>query len=238
MKLELEHVSVAHGDGSEALSDLNLVIPRGQICALVGASGSGKTSLLRLLGGHLAPSAGVLRADGLVLDLRGRKRIAARIGQIYQDHRLVLQSSAAQNIAHGAAPTLSVWRTLLGLYPGDLRERCLALALELGLDLETVGREVSALSGGQQQRVGIARALIMQRDVILADEPISSLDPVTGAQVLALLRQRAKAMRATLICSLHQPELIGAFADRVVMLAGGRIVSDGPPAATAFFAAA
>lgn len=230
MRIEFEHVSVAHADGSEALSDLNLVLPQGQICALVGPSGSGKTSLLRLLGGYLVPSAGVLRMDGRLLDPRERKRIAPRIGQIYQDHRLVLQSSAAQNITHGACSALSVWQTLLGLYPANLRERCLSLAFELGLDHDTVGREVSALSGGQQQRVGIARALIMQRDLILADEPISSLDPVTGGQVLALLRQQAKKMRATLICSLHQPELIGAFADRVITLAGGRIVSDAPTA--------
>lgn len=229
MKIELEHVSVAHADGGAALSDINLVIPQGQICALVGPSGSGKTSLLRLLGGHLASSGGLLRAGGQVLGPRERKRIAPRIGQIYQDHRLVFQSSAGQNIAHGALSLLPTWRTLIGLFPGELRERCIGLASQLGLDQETLAREVSALSGGQQQRVGIARALIVQRDLILADEPISSLDPVTGRQVLALLRQQAKGMGATLICSLHQPELVGSFADRVIALAAGRIVSDALP---------
>lgn len=230
MKIELEHVSVVHADGSEALSDLNLVIPQGQICALVGPSGSGKTSLLRLLGGHLAPSTGLLRLNGCVLGPREQKRIAARIGQIYQDHRLVPQSSAAQNIANGALSALSVWRTLLGLYPVDLRERSMTLALQLGLDLETVAREARNLSGGEQQRVGIARALVMQRYLILADEPISSLDRETGEQVLALLRQQAKEMGATLICSLHQPELVGSFAERVIALTSGRIVSDAAPA--------
>lgn len=229
MRLELEHVSVDHADGNRALSDIDLVIPQGQICALMGPSGSGKTSLLRLLGGHLAPSAGGLRADGMLLNRRGRRRIAPRLGQIYQDHRLVHQASAAENIAHGAVFALPAWRVLLGLYPAALRERCINLAAQLGLDEATIARPVRALSGGQQQRIGIARALVWKRTLILADEPVSSLDPALARWALNVLRQQAKDMGATLVCSLHQPELANTFADRIIELSAGRVVSDAQP---------
>lgn len=228
MRIELERVAVDHADGTRALSDLDLVIPRGQVCVLMGPSGSGKTSLLRLLGGHLAPSDGILRTDGKVFDRQEQKRLAPHIGQIYQDHRLILQSSAAENIAHGAASSLPGWRVLLGRYPRKLQQRSLSLAAELGLNEETVARAAGTLSGGQQQRIGIARALILQRRLILADEPVSSLDPAMGRRVLSVLRQHAQDMGATLVCSLHQPDLASAFADRIIVLASGRIVSDDP----------
>lgn len=231
MHIELKHLAVAHSNGTRALSDLDIVIPRGQVCVLMGPSGSGKTTLLRLLGGHLAPSEGILRADGKTFDRQEQKRRAAHMGQIYQDHRLILQSSAAANIAHGAAPSLPAWRVLLGRYPRQVQDRCIRLGSALGLDEDMLARPAGTLSGGQQQRIGIARALMLKRSLILADEPVSSLDPAMGHKVFSLLRQQAQEMGATLVCSLHQPDLASAFADRIIVLAGGRIVSDEPSSA-------
>lgn len=231
--LALAGVSVQHADGTRALDAVDLQLPRGQFCVVLGASGAGKSSLLRVINGLLAPTAGTVALDGRTLrraDLRSRGR---RMATIHQGIDLVPRLSVLDNVLCGSLATLSWWRSLLGWF-GQARQRaaCRLLA-EVGLDESQLYRRASELSGGQQQRVGIARAFIGRPALVLADEPVASLDPKISRDILALLRRAADAHGATVLCSLHQVELALEFADRIVGMRAGRIVLDCIPAASA-----
>ena len=152
-----------------------------------------------------------------------------RIGLIPQDVALSGRASVARNVM--AVADIGMWRSALGLYPPAERARAAYLLAGLGLDESHLARRADSLSGGQQQRVAIARALLHRPALILADEPIASLDPATGEAALTLLRDEARSLGATLLCNLHQPELAHRFADRIIQLDDGRVVFDGPPAA-------
>jgi len=222
-------LSLVHVDGRAALDDVSLRVPSGQFCVVLGPSGAGKSSLLGVIGGSLAPTAGAVWLDDAPAGLVAHGRARPAIGQIHQSLALVRQSSAAENIMAGAAGRMAVWRAATGLYPAWAKERAVRLHLALGLDGNDISRSVSALSGGQQQRVAIARALMGEPDVLLADEPVSSLDSVTSRQVLDVIRERQRTCGMTVVCALHQPELAREYADRVVVMEAGRIVFDGAP---------
>lgn len=231
MQLETAALTLNHHDGTPALQDISLRIAPGRFCAVLGTSGAGKTSLLRVLGGLQAPSTGVVRLDGQ--DLCAAASVPAlrpRIGQVHQALALVRQSGSAANIMAGAAGQLPFWRALTGLYPAWARQRAVRLHLALGLDASALARPVSTLSGGQQQRVAMARALMARPDLLLADEPVSSLDPVTARMVLDFLKVQARETGMTVVCALHQGDLARAYADQIIVLDRGRVVFDGPAA--------
>ncbi|MDR7062046.1 MULTISPECIES: ATP-binding cassette domain-containing protein [unclassified Sphingopyxis] len=215
---------VRHAGGADALADATLFIPAGQFCAVLGASGAGKSTLLRAIAGLVAPSDGRILYDGAPASRAQRRRI----GLIPQDFALSGRASVARNVM--AVADIDIARSLAGLYPPADRMRAAHLLAGLGLDEAQLTRRADSLSGGQQQRVAVARALLHRPAIILADEPIASLDPATGEATLALLRNEARSLGATLLCSLHQPELARRFADRIIMLDAGRVVFDGPPA--------
>lgn len=229
MQIELDRVSLAYADTTRPLDDLTLTIPSGQFCAVLGRSGAGKSSLLRLLGGMVAPTGGAARIDGMALSPAMPRALRRRIGQVHQDGALVGEASVAENIVAGAAAAMPLWRALIGLYPAWTRERAVALHLELGLDPAFLAAPVARLSGGQQQRVGVARALMLEPALVLADEPVASVDPDTARQVLSVLAAHRTRLGATVVCALHQPELACAFADRIVVIDEGRIAFDGSP---------
>jgi phosphonate transport system ATP-binding protein len=223
--LEVRAASKAFA-GCAAITDVSFRLERGQFLAVVGTSGAGKTTLLRSLAGLMPLDAGKALLGGMdVAELHGRER--RRIAVVFQQFNLVGRLTALQNVLAGRLGYVPAWRGWLRRFtrPDVL------LALE---SLERVGliaqaaQRADTLSGGQQQRVAIARALTQQPEVILADEPVASLDPRSGEGILELLRGICHTEKdgVAVICSLHQPSFARKFADRVVGLAGGRIVVD------------
>ncbi len=224
MDIGIADLCVRHAGDADALADVTLFIPAGQVCAVLGASGAGKSTLLRAVAGLVTPSAGRILYDGAPASRTQRRRI----GLIPQDFALSGRASVARNVM--AVADIGIARSFAGLYPSPVRARAAHLLAGLGLDESHLARRADSLSGGQQQRVAIARALLHRPAVILADEPVASLDPATGAAALGLIRDEAQSLGATVVCSLHQPELARRFADRIVILDAGRIVFDGTPA--------
>lgn len=226
--IRLENVSVAFA-GQQAMYPTSLMFRKGQFTVLLGASGAGKSTLLRCINLLNRPSAGRVIAEDLG-DLcttpilhEHRKRTAF----IFQQHQLIGHNTALANVLVGRLGYHSVWRTLL---PLPRAERRIALESLARVDLLHKALErVDNLSGGQQQRVGIARALAQNPSLVLADEPVASLDPATADKVMALLRRICDEDRITAVVSLHQLELARTYADRVIGLAHGRVVFDGAP---------
>lgn len=229
--IRFDDVALRYPDGTRALDGIDLTVPQGQVCVLLGPSGAGKSSLLAMVNGLARPTGGRVAIDGVPLDQQELRRVRPRIGMIHQQFGLAPRASVATNLIAGAAAVLPIWRVLSGLWPDALVLRARTLLDQVGLPQELLQRRVDQLSGGQQQRVAIARAFMLDPAIILADEPVASLDPRHARDVLALLRRQARDRGATVLCSLHQIDLARDFADRIVGLNGGRVVFDGPPAA-------
>ncbi|WP_312510806.1 phosphonate ABC transporter ATP-binding protein [Massilia sp.] len=220
---------VAHKVGQRygervALEDVGFTLERGQMLALLGPSGAGKTTLFRCLAGLQSPDSGRIALDGVdVASLRGRER--RRIGLVFQQFNLVPRLSALDNVLAGRLGHAPAWRGWLRRFDAHdvaLANDCLA---RVGLAGHAHQR-ADTLSGGQQQRVAIARALAQQPHLIIADEPVASLDPGSGAGILELLKSICHADGLAVVCSLHQPEYARRYADRVLGLRAGRVVVD------------
>ncbi|MDR1213167.1 MAG: phosphonate ABC transporter ATP-binding protein [Propionibacteriaceae bacterium] len=213
-----------------ALQEVSFRVEAGQIVVLLGASGSGKSTLLRQVDGLERPSAGAVTVLGQPVDrLRGGdlRRLRARVGMIFQSFELVGPLSVLENVLTGALARLRGPRLSLLSYPRALRLEAMRQLDRVGL-AEIAHQRSDTLSGGQQQRVAIARALMQSPQILLADEPVASLDPESSADVMALIRQIAQRDRLTVLCSLHQVDLALSWADRVVGLRQGRVVLDRP----------
>jgi phosphonate transport system ATP-binding protein len=211
-----------------AIDGVGFTARRGELLALLGPSGAGKTTLLRCLAGLSALDAGSAHLNGRdVAGLHGRER--RRIAFVFQQYNLVNRLSALENVLAGRLGHVSAWRGWLRAFSDDDVLFALECLDRVGL-LDQADQRADTLSGGQQQRVAIARALAQRPELIIADEPVASLDPRNGADILSLLGTicHAGADGVAVICSLHQPELARQFADRVVGLADGRIVVDAP----------
>lgn len=227
--ISLEAASVRYPGGVEALRRTDIVFRPGEFTVLIGASGAGKSTLLRCLNGLVTPTTGRLTADGIGAVTPGAvlRRHRRRTAMVFQQHQLIGRQSVLRNVLTGRLGFYPAWRTLLPLPPADRR-----LALDC---LERVGllpyalRRADRLSGGQQQRVGIARALAQQPSMILADEPVASLDPETARRVLTLFFEICRSAGISAVVSLHQMALARDFADRIVGIAGGAVVFDGAP---------
>lgn len=227
--LSFRHIEKRFPDGTLALDGVSLEIPRGQFCVVLGPSGAGKSTLLRMGNGLTLASGGTVEVDGLRVEPDRFSEIRPRIGMIHQQFNLVERASVLANVLAGTLPVVPFWRSLLGMYPEPMRRKAARLMQEVGLDAAHLTRRVTELSGGQQQRVGIARAFMLDPAVVLADEPVASLDPKTSRDILGLLRHASRTHGATVMCTLHQIDLAREFADRVVALRAGRIVFDGAP---------
>ncbi|MDB5829101.1 MAG: phnC [Variovorax sp.] len=227
--LRFDSVGMRYADGTVALKTVSLHIPAGQFCVVLGASGAGKSTLLRMANGLVSPSSGAVHVDGVRVAASSLTQIRPRIGMIHQQFNLVLRSTVAANVLGGALPAMPMWRALAGLFPAATRRRACELIASVGLQEQHLRRRASELSGGQQQRVGIARAFMLEPSLVLADEPVASLDPHASQEVLALLKRQALERGTTVLCSLHQVDLARSFADRIVALRDGAVVFDGPP---------
>ncbi len=227
--LELREVSVTYRDGTQALSPISLDLPDKSVTVLLGPSGAGKSTLLRTLNLLVQPTTGevVSRAHGPLSDAAAIRRHRRDTAMIFQQHQLIGRLPALRNVLTARLGRHSGWRTLL---PASEDERRLALACldRVGL-LEKALNRCDALSGGQQQRVGIARALAQQPKMILADEPVASLDPASSERVLGLLQRISREDGLPVVVSLHQLEYARRYADRIIGLSGGRRVFDDTP---------
>jgi phosphonate transport system ATP-binding protein len=215
----------------DALTDVSLAVRPGEFVAVLGPSGAGKTTLFRCLTGLTPPDAGRVAIEGHDLaELRGRALRTARreVALIFQQFNLVRRLTALQNVVAGRLAVMPTWRVLLRRFTYADRQLALRGLDTVGLLTKAYAR-ADQLSGGQQQRVAIARALAQDARVILADEPVASLDPDAAATVLDCLRAATKAGVAV-VASLHQVHLATAYADRVVAMRDGRIVQDAPAA--------
>ncbi len=230
----IQNVSKTYG-ATRALDGISLIVPSGQFVAVIGRSGAGKTTLLRCLSRAATPSQGVIQVEGRdIVALRGRalRHYRARTGMIYQQFNLVRRLTVMDNVLIGRLPhTAGVWRwaalaRCFAQRDSDIAARALD---HVGL-LDRAWQRVDTLSGGQQQRVAIARALAQAPELILADEPVASLDLANGTAVMETLRQRAADAGLTVIATLHHVEYARRFADRILGLANGRLVFDGTPA--------
>jgi len=213
-----------------ALDGVNLTVRRGEIVVLLGLSGSGKSTLLRHLDALELPTSGsvkVLGEDVPALTGRRLRTLRSRVGFIFQQFELVPSLSVLENVLTGALADLRGPRLGLWSYPKSKKLRALAHLDRVGL-LDRAYQRADTLSGGQQQRVAIARALMQNPSILLADEPVASLDPESSDQVMALIREIAYEEGLTVLCSLHQVDLAIAWADRIVGLRHGAVVLDLP----------
>jgi phosphonate transport system ATP-binding protein len=231
--IRVTNLSMSYPGGVRALFPLDLEFHSGQFTVLLGPSGAGKSTLLRCLNLLIEPSSGRIASANLG-DLEGRKKIRHHrrsTGMIFQQHQLISRHTALDNVMIGRVGHYGAWRSL---FPLPRKDKVFSLTCleRVGLVGKALVR-VDRLSGGEQQRVGIARALAQEPTVILADEPVASLDPATAQHVLSMLHRICKTENIAAIVSLHQVPLARQFADRVIGLAQGRVVFDGLPAALA-----
>lgn len=226
--IAIDELEVVYPNGTRALAPTSLSIEKGRFTVLLGSSGAGKSTLLRTLNGLVRPTGGTIAVDGIG-PLRGRQVMRAHrraTGMVFQQHQLVGRATVLSNVLTGRLGFHSGWRTL---WPWSASERRRALeALERVSLIDYALRRADQLSGGQQQRVGIARALVQDPALILADEPIASLDPATADRVLGLLHAICKADGITAVVSLHQLDFARRYADVIVGLAQGSVVFHGP----------
>ncbi len=238
--VEIRGASKSFGKGSTyktVLHQIDLTIHKGERVALLGASGSGKSTLIRMISGlHRANSdcEGLIRINGETLQQAGRlsrriRAIRSRIATIFQQFNLVNRLQVITNVSVGAVYKLPLWRSLLGLFPKEVEIRSLRALDQVGI-LDQAYKRARLLSGGQQQRVAIARAIAQGADLILADEPIASLDPESSRKVMELLVDLNTHHGCTVLVSLHQVAVALRYCDRVVALKAGRVVYDGPTA--------
>lgn len=226
--IQLHDVSVRY-DNTIALHPLTLRFEAGSFTVLLGPSGAGKSTLLRCMNHLVTPTTGLIEVAG-VGPLNSSSRIRAhrrRTGMIFQQHQLIGRHTALRNALLGSVASTSLMRGLWRTNRADTY-RALAALDRVGLLTKAMVR-ADRLSGGEQQRVGIARALTQQPDIVLADEPVASLDPETAVSVLSLLREICRQDGITAVVSLHQVELARRFADRIVGLSAGRLVVDDSP---------
>ena len=213
---------------TRALQGVSLTIEQGEIVVLLGLSGSGKSTLLRHFDGLETPTSGSVEVLGEdVSALRGKplRQLRSRVGFIFQQFELVGPLTVLENVLTGSLAIRRGPRIGIRSYPKDARLKALGHLDRVGL-LERAYQRADTLSGGQQQRVAIARALMQDPEVLLADEPVASLDPESSSQVMALIREIAAERRLTVVCSLHQVELALGWGDRIIGLRAGEVVLD------------
>jgi phosphonate transport system ATP-binding protein len=221
----------AYRPGQPVLRGIDLTVDGTGVTAVIGPSGTGKSTLIRCINRLVEPTAGEIWLHGQELTrLRGRELREARrrIGMVFQEFNLVERLSVMENLLCGRLGYTGAWRAWLRRFPPADLEAAFDLLDAVGL-ADYAGRRADALSGGQRQRVGIARALMQDPDILLADEPTSSLDPKTSVEIMELMGRLAARKGVPVIVNIHDVELARRFAERAIGLSGGEIVFDGPP---------
>ena len=226
--LRIQNVSKTYPSGTQALKNVSFDVKDGEFMVVIGLSGSGKSTLLRCINRLIDPTDGKIFLDDVDVTAAPPaelRQIRRRIGMVFQQFNLVKRSSVMTNALSGRLGYVNPWMSLIGLWPQDEKKRALRALERVGI-ADKAGERADALSGGQQQRVGIARALMQEPRIVLADEPVASLDPVLSHSILQYLEQLNKE-GITVICSLHFLDLVHRYATRVVALKDGIKVFEG-----------
>lgn len=227
--LIFDSVSRVYDDGTKAVDNVSLQIQPGEFCVILGPSGAGKSTLMNMVNGVVEPSSGNVSFGDLHLNKTNLATIQRRIGMIHQQLHLVPRMSVLHNVLSGLLPEVGLWRSLIKSFSFEDQHRAHELMHKVGLEEKQLLRRASELSGGQQQRVAIARAFISKPEVVIADEPVASLDPAISRSVLESLKNAASHHGTTVLCTLHQLEYSLEYADRIVALRNGKIFFDGHP---------
>jgi phosphonate transport system ATP-binding protein len=227
--LQIRRLTKVYGDGTVALNDVSFDVPDGQFLVVIGLSGSGKSTLLRCINRLIDPTEGEILWDGVDMaklkgdELRHARR---RIGMVFQHFNLVSRSTVLNNVLAGRLGYMPSWRSVLGRFSRADIDKAYSSLDRLGI-LDQAHKLARELSGGQQQRVGIARALMQDPRMILADEPVASLDPVLAHSILQHLERLNREDGITVLCSLHYLDLVQRYASRVIGLRAGKLVYEG-----------
>ncbi len=228
--LKVEHLTKVYPNGTVALKDVSMSVEDGEFLVIIGLSGSGKSTLLRCINRLIDPTEGQIFLDGADITKASAselRQIRQHIGMVFQQFNLVKRSKVLTNVLSGRLGYVNPLLSLLGIWSKDDRERAFQALDRVGIK-EKAGERADALSGGQQQRVGIARTLMQEPKLILADEPVASLDPVLSHSILQYLEQLNKE-GITVLCSLHFLDLVHRYATRVIALKDGVKVFEGLP---------
>jgi phosphonate transport system ATP-binding protein len=229
--LRVENLTKVYPNGTQALNNVSFEVKDGEFLAVIGLSGSGKSTLLRCINRLIEPTSGKIFWDDVDItaasgaDLR---KIRRQIGMVFQQFNLVKRSSVYTNVLTGRLGYVNTLSSLLHLFSAEDHERAMSSLEQVGLS-EKAKVRADSLSGGQQQRVGIARALMQEPKLILADEPVASLDPVLAHSILKYLEQLNKDRGITVLCSLHFLDLVHRYATHAIALKDGELVFQGLP---------
>ena len=223
--LEINNLTKTFANGTVALKGVNLNVHKGEFVSILGPSGSGKTTLLRSINGLETMSGGEIYLDNKQVSQNSINQIQEKTGMIFQDFNLVNNLSAINNVLTGLLNTSNKFLSLFYLFSKTQKIDALKSLETVGL-LEKSYSRSDELSGGQRQRVGIARAIIKRPLLLLADEPVASLDPKAANLILSLLKKINKEFGTTILCNLHQVDLAKKYSDRLVGLLDGKIIFD------------
>ena len=228
--IEFKDVSKVYPNGVVGLDNVNLKIEQGEFVAIIGLSGAGKSTLLRTINRMHDITSGTLTVDGLeVKNLKGKelRTFRRKIGMIFQSFNLVTRTTVIRNVLMAKVPEMTFWRVLLGVFKKEDKMQALESLDKVGI-LDKAYIRADQLSGGQQQRVALARTLAQNPEIILADEPVAALDPVTAKQVMSDFRKINQDMNISILINIHHVELALEYADRIIGIRAGKIVYDGP----------
>lgn len=228
--IKFEDVQKVYPNGTIALKDINLEINQGEFVAIIGLSGAGKSTLIRCINRMHDINSGTLMVNDVnVSQLKGKeiREFRKNIGMIFQSFNLVTRSTVLKNVLVSSVPDLPLWRRVLGIFPQADKVTALEALDNVGI-LDKAFTRVDQLSGGQQQRVALARTLARNPGIILADEPVASLDPVTAKTVMEDLRRINRETNVSILLNIHHVELALEYCDRVIGIRQGEIVYDGP----------
>ncbi len=230
--LRVINLTKVYNDGTVALENVSFEVPDGQFLAVVGLSGSGKSTLLRCVNRLIEPTSGEIWWNDVQLShVTGEelRRARRKIGMIFQHFNLVQRSSVLKNVMSGRLGYVNSITSVMGRFPAADIQKAYQSLKRVGIQ-DKANNRADELSGGQQQRVGIARALMQDPELILADEPVASLDPVLAHSIMKHLQQINREDGITVLCSLHFLDLVQQYGDRVIALNQGRLVFEGRPA--------
>ncbi len=229
--LQVEHLTKVYPNGTVALKDVSFKVEDGEFLAVIGLSGSGKSTLLRCINRLIDPTSGRILwndVDITALSQSEMRKVRRQMGMIFQQFNLVKRSSVLTNVLSGRLGYVNPYQSLFNYFSPEDHARAMANLEHLGLT-DKANVRADSLSGGQQQRVGIARALMQDPKLVLADEPVASLDPVLAHSILKYLEQMNKERKITVLCSLHFLDLVHRYATSAIALKDGKLVFQGLP---------
>ena len=229
--LKVENLTKIYDGGTQALDDVSFEVEKGEFLAVIGLSGSGKSTLLRCINRLIEPTSGTITWDGVDVTNASQeelRRIRRRIGMVFQHFNLVDRSKVLTNVLAGRLGYVNPALSVVNRFPKKDLEKAHAQLARVGLE-EKANARADELSGGQQQRVGVARAMMQDPEIMLADEPVASLDPVLAHSIMQYLELINQEDGVMVLCSLHFLDLVHQYADRVIALNDGKLVFEGSP---------